>query len=62
MVENYTSVLPAHAGMILVVAHVAYSLVSAPRPCGDDPVRVGVSGRLAYVLPAHAGMIRFPAP
>ena len=50
--------LPAYAGMILILGSTTLPDPSAPRVCGDDPVREVAIDRGSLVLPAYAGMIR----
>ena len=49
--------LPAYAGMIRHRRLPFFSILCAPRVCGDDPRRLRPAWRETPVLPAYAGMI-----
>ena len=49
--------LPAYAGMIRFQYVKCVMRSSAPRVCGDDPLRYGGLRLALTVLPAYAGMI-----
>ena len=50
-------VLPAYAGMILLLIEVKDEDTSAPRIRGDDPSTASENDSIPLVLPAYAGMI-----
>ena len=47
--------LPAYAGMILSTPKHLDTGVSAPRVCGDDPYRIGLSGGASQCSPRMRG-------
>ena len=50
--------LPAYAGMILILSLDPICPACAPRVCGDDPAFGYTNDWRRRVLPAYAGMIR----
>ena len=53
--EAYVQVLPAYAGMILSGSVPPPVQVGAPRVCGDDPYRIGLSGGASQCSPRMRG-------